>query len=384
MVLNEEIKAYIQAHAQEAKELLKELAQIPAPSNKEEKRMEFCKNWLIQCGAKGIYTDAALNVVYPYELTENKPVIVFMAHMDVVFPDETPLPWKEENGRLCCPGVGDDTANLVALMMAARYVTEKKLKPVDCGILFVCNAGEEGLGNLKGSRKICEDYKGRIQRFYSFDGTMKFLTSRAVGSERMRVTLRTEGGHSYGDFGRENAIANLAEIITEIYKIQVPEKGKTTYNAGIIEGGTSVNTIAQEASMLCEYRSDDVDSLAFMRESFNKIFQFPREGVEMQVETIGIRPCEKFTEEQAKERQKLLEETKALMTEITGHEPELSPGSTDCNIPLSMGIPSVCYGTYYGAGAHTREEYVEENSLKMGYEMAFASILKYTTGVIEG
>ncbi len=93
-------------------------------------------------------------------------------HTDVVFPDTTPLPLKEEDGKICCPGVGDDTANLVALLLTARYVTQKHLSVKDCGILFVCNSCEEGMGNLKGSRKICETYGSRIREFYSFDGTM--------------------------------------------------------------------------------------------------------------------------------------------------------------------------------------------------------------------
>lgn len=252
---------YIDSHAEEAYQLLLTMAQIPAPSHHEEKRMELCRKWLTDMGAEGVYTDSALNVIYPFHVEDHKPIVVFMAHMDVVFPDTAPLPLREENGRIYCPGVGDDTANLAALMLTAKYVTEKKLVPRDCGILFVCNSCEEGMGNLKGTRKICEDFEGRIKEFYSFDGTMNSVVNCAVGSARFKVTVKTMGGHSYACFGRPNAIARLAAVIDDIYEIQVPEGGRTTYNVGMIEGGTSVNTIAQQASMLCEYRSDRESAL---------------------------------------------------------------------------------------------------------------------------
>lgn len=378
MELGIEEKSYIREHAEEGYELLKELAQIPAPSNHEERRAKFCKNWLEANGAKGVYVDSAGNVVYPHHMTKTNPVIVFMAHMDVVFPDETPLPWKEQGGRLYCPGVGDDTANLVALLLSAKYVAQRNLKPADgYGVLFVCNTGEEGLGNLRGSRKICEDYGMRIRAFTSFDCTMDTIACRAVGSERFRVSVKTEGGHSYSCFGNTNAIAVMADLVREIYEISVPEGGKTTYNAGVIEGGTSVNTIAQEAHLLCEYRSDDADSLEWMKARFEEIFSKKREGAEVTVEVVGLRPCERLSESQEKTRREMLDFARETLTHVTGKEPELVPISTDCNIPLSMGIPSVCYGTCFGAGAHTREEYVERNSLEMGYETALSGVLRY-------
>ena len=284
-MLSAEAKQFIDSHKEEAFELLKTIAQIPSPSNHEERRMEFCKKWLEDMGAEGVYTDEALNVVYPVGVKENGPVVVFMAHTDVVFPDTDPLPWKEEGGKLCCPGVGDDTANLVNILMIAKYVTQAGLQPAGAGILFVCNSGEEGLGNLKGSRKICEDYGDRIQAFYSFDGKLDSVTNRAVGSSRFLVTAKTQGGHSYGDFGRENAIEKLAAVIEEIYRIQVPAEGKTTFNVGTISGGTSVNTIAQEARMLCEFRSDNKAGLDYMKEQFDRILDRPELTVELAART---------------------------------------------------------------------------------------------------
>lgn len=382
-MLSAEEQAYLRAHSNEAYDLLLTLAQIPAPSNHEEQRRDFCVRWLKGIGAEGVYTDSALNVVYPIGVEEDKPVVIFMAHMDVVFPDTEPLPLKEANGRVYCPGVGDDTANVAALLLAAKYVTQKALFPRDCGVLFVCNTGEEGMGNLKGSRKICEDYQGRIKAVFSFDGTMAGVVNRAVGSHRFRVTVRTQGGHSYQNFGRTNAIAVLAKLIADIYELKVPLRGKTTYNVGTIEGGTSVNSIAQEASMLCEYRSDEEDSLARMEGAFAQLFaryNQPEAGIHVQVERVGVRPCESLSPEEAAERGKLVEDAAALLTRLTGRSPRLGPSSTDCNIPLSEGIPSVCFGACFGEGAHTREEYVERASLALGYEAVLETVLQYFKG----
>lgn len=169
-MLNEEILQYIQNHREEAYELLLTLARIPAPSNHEEKRARFCSEWLKAQGAEGVYVDEALNVVYPVEAGDHVPVEVYMAHTDVVFPDEEELPLRVEEGRIYCPGVGDDTACLVSLLLAAKYIAGhvgspgwKELRGPDApGLVLVCNSGEEGLGNLKGVRKICQVYGSRM------------------------------------------------------------------------------------------------------------------------------------------------------------------------------------------------------------------------------
>ena len=317
-------------------------------------------------------------------------MVVFMAHTDVVFPDTDSLPLKIEDGKICCPGVGDDTANLACLMMIAKYMTETGLvNELECaaaagvqpwGLLLVCNSGEEGLGNLKGSRKICETYGKRIKEFYSFDGTLSDMAVRAVGSKRFRITVRTIGGHSYGAFGNPNAIAQLSELIHELYQVQVPREGKTTYNVGMISGGTSVNTIAQSAEMLYEFRSDSREGLSYMEDKFEHIMENAKKrGVNLQIEVVGLRPCEGDVDKQARENMiKLASDT---VTEYTGKVPNQTPGSTDCNIPLSMGIPSLCMGTYEGSGAHTREEYIMIDSLMSGYKVGFQMVMNYCRGL---
>lgn len=378
-MLTQKAQDFLQTHGDEAYQLLKTMAAIPSPSNHEERRMEFCKQWLESCGAKGVYTDSALNVVCPVGVTKENPVVVFCAHTDVVFPDTELLPVREHSGRLWAPGVGDDTANLAALMMTAKYVLEEGFRPKDgVGVLFVCNSGEEGMGNLKGSRKLCEDYEGRIQAFCSFDGTLTHVVNRSVGSQRFRVSVTTQGGHSYMDYGRPNAIAQLAAVVSDLYAVNIPLYGKTTCNVGTISGGTSVNTIAQSAEMLCEYRSDDARGLQYMQEQYERIFSAHRKkGVEITAEVVGSRPGEQLSAAAAADRDRLVNRAADLIEQVTGKRPGTASSSTDCNIPLSQGIPSVCFGSYYGAGAHTREEYVEIDSLKLGYRVVMESVLDY-------
>jgi acetylornithine deacetylase/succinyl-diaminopimelate desuccinylase-like protein len=374
MSLTQETLDYITIHKDEALELLITLAKIPSPSNHEEKRAAFCKEWLEKQGAKGVYIDEAVNVIYPVGCTENNPLAVIMAHTDVVFPDTQELPVVIEDGLIKAPGVGDDTANLVALMMTAKYITEKGIVPKESGILIVFNSGEEGLGNLRGSRKIVENFGSRITAFYSLDGGNGKIINGSVGSKRYSVEILTEGGHSYGKFGNRNAIAYMASMIDTLYTMKVPQMGKTTYNVGMIKGGTSVNTIAQQAEMLYEFRSDYKESLDIMEKHFIAVIESYRaKGITVNVETLGVRPC--MGEVDPEKHQVLIDKAAAAIRQYFGTEPDFKSGSTDCNIPLSKGIPSVCLGCYIGDGAHTREEWVKIDSLHNGMNLAFDIVL---------
>ena len=315
-------------------------------------------------------------MIYPVGCEDDRELAVFMAHSDVVFPDTEALPLKVEDGRICCPGIGDDTANVVALLMTAKYIAQHGLRPKNRGVLLVVNSGEEGLGNLKGSRKITEDFGSRIGEFVTLDGTSASGVSKAVGSKRYLVEIDTEGGHSYSAFGNRNAIAYMASLIDALYTVKVPEKGKTTYNVGTISGGTSVNTIAQHAQMLYEFRSDERESLKIMERHFMAAVEFYRlKGISVTVTLVGDRPCADGVD-RLKMEEMMSRANDAAMRHY-GHGLSFGVGSTDCNIPLSMGIPSICVGCYRGAGAHTREEYVEIESLLPGLKFASELILHH-------
>lgn len=377
--LSEKILKYLEESYSETIELLEALCKIPAPSNHEEKRAEFCKNWLEQNGAEGVIIDDALNVVYPLNCDEKDDIVVFMAHTDTVFPDMTyPIPYHRDEKYIYSPGVGDDTICLVMMLMIIKYIVKNNLTP-HCGVLFVANSCEEGLGNLKGVKKIMSDYEGRINRVYTFDAQYHGIICKCVGSHRYKISVETEGGHSFSDFGNLNAISVAAELIHNLNQCVLPKENdsRTTYNVGTIEGGTSVNTIAQNAAFMYEYRSDSYACIEKMKQFFeNEIKNIQAcYDAKISVETVGIRPCGNNVDE------KLLDEITQRAIDICQKHSGLTctkrSGSTDANIPMSLGIPAVCVGTYQGGGAHTREEYIEISSIPVGLKIVAELILEY-------
>ena len=370
------MRTYLESERQAMIELIFTLARIPAPLKQEERRAVFCKKWLENAGAKGVFLDSAFNVVYPYRCDRYSDMVVFLAHTDTVFPPDTPLDLKVDGNIVSCPGIWDNTANVAILLALAKYVAIHHPEP-ECGILFVFNSGEEGLGNLHGIRKIMDAYGSRVKSVISLDGSFTEVTGTAVGSMRYRITLEAEGGHSYDNFGNRSAIERLASMICRLYDIPIPaiEGSKTTYNVGIVNGGTSVNAIAQKAEMLYEYRSDSPECLEIMRREFERVMDEIRPTCKkLQVEVLGARPCGNI--DPAVENA-LLERVLEAICLATGLTRPVRSGSTDCNIPLSMGIPAAAFCGCAGGGAHTREEYLDLDSLPAGTEAAATLLMSY-------
>lgn len=377
MALTPEMSAYAAKAWEEAAQIVRDLCKLPAPSHHEELRAEYCRKWFSDNGFENVSVDKALNVIAPVNVRSDNKLIVVMAHTDTVFPDTEPMPFIEKEGFMYSPGVTDDTANLSVLMVCARYFKENYTFG-DEGYLFIANSCEEGLGNLKGTRQIMADYGSRVTEFISLDSAcMDRMVCLAVGSHRYKVTVRTEGGHSFGNFGNRNAIHVLATMINALYSVKVPQEGnsKTTYNVGIISGGTSVNTIAQEAEMMYEYRSDNKNCLAKMQQMFEKTIEaFQAMGVEVDVEKLGDRPCSGEVDEVRYDA--LKNRARAALKETLDLEMIDRSGSTDCNIPLSMGIPAICFGVCRGGGCHTREEKLEVASLHEGCRLFLDFLFK--------
>lgn len=376
--LDKKILSYLEENNEATISLIETISKIPAPSGKEEKRAEFVKNWLTENGAEGVYIDSALNVIYPVGCEGKDDIVVFMAHTDIVFPDLTEMPFSKDDEFLYAPGVGDDTSGLAILMMVAKYVAQNKLI-APRGILFVANSCEEGLGNLKGNKQLMKDFAGRIAEVYTFDGRYDSIVNKCVGSHRYEIIFETEGGHSFGAFGNRNAIAAMSEFITNLYKCEVPHSNdsKTTYNVGIVEGGTSVNTIAQSARMLYEYRSDDKECLAIMQRFFNEQVELMKKSgkAEMTVNLLGDRPCGGDVDQKVHSR--MTELGIRVSEKHSGMKCKIKSGSTDCNIPMSLGIPAVCVGNWIGYGSHTREEKVLISSIPIGLKITAEIILTY-------
>lgn len=376
MQIKEKFKDFIEENKEELYTILKEMCLIPAPSGFEDKRAEYCKNKLVSFGAEGVYIDESKNVIFPINAEGSDKLTVIVAHTDTVFPDLEPMPYTDDGEIIKCPGVGDDTASVAVLLLVAKFLIENKVEAND-GLLIVCNSCEEGLGNLKGTRRIFADYAGRVKQFISFDSArLNHMYDGCVGSVRYEVEVKTEGGHSWGAFGNKNAIYYLSKIVNGIYALDVPviEGERTTYNVGIIEGGTSVNTIAQNAKMLCEYRSTSAEALEIMKGKFFEIFDSVRSmGVDVEVTVVGERPSAKGVDK--KEIDRLRSVISAAMMKVVGEESTCGSASTDCNIPLSLGIPAICFGVYHGGSAHTRSEWLRKDSLPLGLEIALETTL---------
>ena len=376
--LSEDILSYLRESESEVFSLIESMCHIPAPSGMEDKRAVFCKKWLSERGASGVYIDDAKNVVYPIGCEDSSDIVVFLAHTDTVFSDTEPLPYSEDDEYIYSPGVGDDTASVAVMLNVAAYIAKYGLNP-RCGVLIVANSSEEGLGNLKGIRQIMKDYEGRISAVYSFDASYTYVVNKCVGSHRYRIDVMTEGGHSFGAFGKRNAIHAAAELISRLYSIDVPiiENSKTTYNVGVIEGGTSVNTIAQSASFLYEYRSDNADCIETMKARFNYVVDdFSRDGeVKLRISSVGERPCESGVD--PTDLRVMTERVKKICKTHSGLDVVEQSGSTDSNIPMSQGIPSVTIGVFLGDFSHTREERVLKRSIPIGMRIAAELMLGY-------
>ena len=262
--------------------------------------------------------------------------------------------------------------------MVIKYILKNNLI-APCGILFALNSCEEGLGDLKGIKQIMKDYDGRVSAVYTFDGNYTHIVNACVGSHRYEVSFATEGGHSFGAFGNRNAIAAMSKVICELYACKVPEKqgAKTTFNVGIVEGGTSVNTIAQNAKMLFEYRSDDKDCLAYMQNYFEKTIEKAKNDniADIQVKMVGNRPCGGDVDKVKLEQ--MTQNSINICQKHSGVPCKINTGSTDCNIPMSLGVPAVCVGAWTSARTHTREEKLFLKSIPIGLKITAELILEY-------
>lgn len=375
--IKEKVEAFVSSHIQEAEELLKMLGRIPAPSRQEDRRAAFVKDWLLAQGAEHVHIDSMKNVICEIGAEQHPYLTVFAAHTDIVFPDLEELPMRQEGRTLYAPGIGDDTANLVNLLLSTKYLLENR-PALDTGFLIVANTCEEGLGNLDGTKQVLAAYADRIEAFYSFDGYLSQCTYIGVGSHRYKISVKVKGGHSWLDFGRRNAIEVLAQMTEKLYQIPLPEAGegdRTTYNVGYIQGGTTVNSIAEEAYMLYEYRSTSESCLSYMRQKAAEVFASCEQDCTITTTLLGVRPGNGDLD-----KEKLAAFT-AQSTEIIQNyylgDMDYRPFSTDSNVPLSKGIVANTIGTVRGDLAHTREEWIDLDSLSDGMKIILSLMLRH-------
>src|SRR5436309_14144119 len=220
-------------------------------------------NWWLRSGESGAMYQKSMRLATSTRggKRDKEPVLMLLAHTDTVFPPSTPITVERDGDILRGPGIGDNSVS-VSAMISTLDVLDALGEETAVDLVAVADVGEEGLGNLRGARAATERYRENVGAVPVLDGTLGQITHIAVGSQRWRITVRGPGGHSYGDFGLPSAIHGLGRIIAAIADITVPRKPKTTtFNVGVIEGGTSVNTIAERASALLDMRSTEVKAL---------------------------------------------------------------------------------------------------------------------------
>ncbi|MEP6919197.1 MAG: M20/M25/M40 family metallo-hydrolase, partial [Acidobacteriota bacterium] len=337
------------------------LCEIPAPPFKERERAEAYRQAFQSAGLADVRIDRAGNVLGERPGRSARPHLVFSAHLDTVFPEGTLVRTSRAGAVIKGPGIADDCRGLAVLLALIRALNGARLETPG-SVTFVGTVGEEGLGDLRGVKHLfAEELKGRVDRFVSIDGAGFGITRTAVGSLRYRIAFKGSGGHSYGDFGIPNPIHAVGRAIARIAELPVPRDPKTTFSVGRIGGGTSVNAIASEAWLEMDLRSSDGAALAALDAGFQKALnaaladENARWGagarLTMTKTLVGNRPAGRNAADAP------IVAAAVSVTRALGLRPTLEEGSTDANIPISLGIPAITIDAGGSAtGTHTVDE----------------------------
>jgi tripeptide aminopeptidase len=372
------VKAALEAAKRNETHFIDEQArfcEIAAPPFKEEARGKEFERLFKNLGLENVRIDRAGNVIGVRPGAAAHPNLVFAAHLDTVFPEETNVKVTREGTVLKGPGIGDDCRGLAVMLGVIQALKDAKVKTAGT-ITFVADTGEEGLGDLRGTKNLFADsLKGQIDKFISVDGTGLSITNVGVGSYRYRVTFKGPGGHSFGAFGMANPIQAMGRAIAKIDAFEVPSNPKTTFNVGRVGGGTSVNAIPFEAWMEVDMRSSDKASLEAVHEKFKAAVQQSveeenkrwngRGPVSASPDLVGYRPAGSTQADSA------IVITALAVSKIFGHKEGLREGSTDSNVPMNLAIPAITIGGGgNGTGAHALSEAFDTKDSWLGTQRA--------------
>ncbi len=367
------------------------ICEVPSPTFKESARGELLRRAFQQVGLRNVHVDEVGNVLGDLTGAASRPRLVVSAHLDTVFPEGTDVRVKREGTLLRGPGIGDDCRGLAVLLAVARALRQTNVQTPG-SITFVATVGEEGLGDLRGVRKLFgaggsdegrsfasgqaaagsrDGRASEIDRFVSIDGTGFGIVNVAVGSSRYRVTFKGPGGHSFAAFGLANPIGAMGRAIAKISDFPASTNPKTTFSVGRVGGGTSVNSIPAEAWMEVDMRSSDPGSLASLEARFQRAVdaaaaeendRWRRPGmVSVVKDRVGHRPAG------ATPADSPIVRTVEAVHRVLGLPITLNESSTDSNIPMSLGIPAVTIGGGgRGADAHALTESFDTSDSWLG------------------
>ena len=366
------------------------ICEIPAPPFTEKERAKYLERRFIELGLSDVQIDQEGNCLGLRKGFHDSPLVVISAHLDTVFPEGTNVVVSRAGRKLLAPGIADDSCGLSALTAIAAALQATAIQ-TEGSILFVGTVGEEGEGNLRGVRHFLTSgpWANRVNAFISFDGAeIDRITNQALGSRRYRVSFSGEGGHSWGDFGVANPVHAAGRAITKLAAYPVPKKPRTTFNVGRIEGGSSVNSIPQDATIEVDLRSESAQELlkldAFFRravreatEEENGVRRAGDRPLELAVQLIGERPSGETPANST------IVKLALEATEAVGATARLNQASTDSNLPISLGIPAITIGAGGTSGnSHTLEEWYDPYKREVGLKRGLLLTLALT-GVVE-
>lgn len=339
--------------------------QVPAPTFDEGERAALVLDRLRAIGLSDVTRDKIGNVYGRRPGHAARPGLLIAAHLDTVFPRETELRLRYEADRIYGPGLGDNSTGVAGLIHLAQVMQRHDL-PNGGDIWFVGNVGEEGLGDLRGIRAAVKRLQGRIGAVIALEGCdFGTLHHQAIGVRRYRIEVIAPGGHSWGNYGTPSAIHTLVRLAARITELGVPRTPRTTFNIGVITGGTSVNTIAEHASLLLDMRSVSAATLADLVDQVDRLVAAAAAAnpdVQIHVQTVSNRPSG------AIDRDHPLVQAAVAAYQSVGATVSYQQSSTDANIPLSQGIPAVCVGLTDGGNAHRHDEYIKPANLGRGMQ----------------
>lgn len=368
-----------------------EVARIPAPPFGEAARGTWLVERFQELGLADVHVDEVGNVfglhVAGTRPAASLPCIALSAHIDTVFPSSTLLNVRQQGGRLYGPGVADNAAGLTAMLAVASVIQSAQV-PHALPFLFIGNVGEEGEGDLRGMRHVFATPRWRDSIAYSVivDGAgSDTVVAEALGSRRFEIIVRGPGGHSWSDFGMPNPIVVLARAVDRFSRTTVPTSPKTTFNVGVIRGGTSVNSIPESASIRVDLRSTsmaEIDRLehalrlaideAIEKENRATAERTTRrpQTVQSEVVPIGNRPAGELAPDAH-----ILKVIRAVDAHL-GNTAQIQRASTDANIPLSLGREAIALGGGgAGGGAHTLQEWFDGNGRELGLKRILLTML---------
>ena len=338
------------------------IQQIPAPTFSEKPRAEYVAQQFRQFGLQNINVDELYNVTgVMHGKQSQQSGIMISAHTDTVFSADTDLTIRKDKDLIYGPGLGDNSVGVSGMLGLIAIMRKLNLQPA-CDVWFVANTREEGLGDLGGMKAVFQQLRPRIQSVINLEGmAYGHVYHAGIAVRRLHITAKGEGGHSWLNFGRTSAIHGIMELGALITRLRPPESPRTTFNIGIIEGGQSINTIAAEAGLWLDLRSEDSATLTRFEREIRKIVDAAsKPNLSFNIDVVGDRPAGSIPTSHN------LVQLAIAALEQTGVKGTLENGSTDANVPLASGCPAVTIGITRGGNAHRMDEYIEVSPIASG------------------